>query len=78
MRFAERQVLIGNKLKVRWSDGTVESYDAVDLTLERFCMDSHAFYRKYRFNFNPHYYPRLYEKCSEALFLEERKRYLNT
>lgn len=63
IKFAESQSVLLGTLLVNWSDGTVSTYSATDMGVEWFKMSNDDFFKKYGFNFNPHEYPGLYEKC---------------
>ena len=61
------QMVVGNTLLVKFSDGTVKEYDAVHLGCEWFKMSNDGFYSMYGFNFNPHKWG-LYEKCRKLVY----------
>lgn len=63
IKFAESQSVLLGTLLVNWSDGTTSTYNATDMGVEWFKMSNDDFFKKYGFNFNPHEYPGLYEKC---------------
>lgn len=65
--FVTRQRLVGNTLFVKYSDGSVKTYDAVKLGCKWFQMSNDAFFRIYGFNFNPCEYAGLYEKCRKIV-----------
>lgn len=71
MKIAESQAVLHNTLIVKWSDGTTTTYNATDMGVEWFRMTNDALFRKYGFNFNPHEYPGLYEKCRKIVFPDE-------
>lgn len=60
------QLMVDRTLVVRMSDGTVRTYDAVQLGCEWFKMSNDMFYEVYGFNFNPHQYG-LYEHCRKLV-----------
>ena len=60
------QQLINNTLYVRFSNGTVKSFDAVKLGCEWFTMSNDTFYMLYGFNFNPHKWG-LYDHCRKLV-----------
>lgn len=62
-----QQVILG-VLLVHWSDGTTTSYDAVDMGVQWFKMSNDGFYEIYGFDFNPHKWPGLYEKCRNIVY----------
>lgn len=68
MKFVQSMISILGMLQVVWSDGEIKSYDLVELGCEWFRMSNDDFYQKYGFNFNPHKYPGLYEKCKDIIF----------
>lgn len=68
IKAAVSQQVIFNTLFVKWSDGTTTMYDAVEMGCKWFRMDNDTFYDIYGFNFNPHKYPGLYEKCRKIVF----------
>lgn len=68
IKFAESQSVLLGTLLVKWSDGTTSTYNATDIGVEWFKMDNDTFFKVYGFNFNPHEYPGLYEKCREIAF----------
>ena len=53
---------------VEWSDGKLQTFNAVNLGCEWFKMSNDHFYEKYGFNFNPHTIPGLYEKCRRIVY----------
>ena len=71
IRFAESQSVLLGTLLINWSDGTVSTYNATDMGVEWFKMSNDAFFKKYGFNFNPHEYSGLYEKCQKIAFPNE-------
>ena len=60
------QVVVGNTLIVKFSNGTIKHYDAIQLGCEWFKMSNDTFYSMYGFNFNPHEWG-LYEKCRKLV-----------
>ena len=68
IKLAESQSVLLGTLLVKWSDGTTSTYNATDMGVEWFKMSNDAFFKKYGFNFNPHEYPGLYEKCRKIVF----------
>lgn len=62
------QKVISGMLLVNWSDGSTTKYDAVDMGVEWFGMSNDAFHATYGFNFNPHEWPGLYEKCRSIVY----------
>lgn len=71
IKFAESQSVLLGTLLVNWSDGTVSTYSATDMGVEWFKMSNDDFFKKYGFNFNPHEYPGLYEKCRRIAHADE-------
>lgn len=61
------QMVVGNTLLVKFSNGTVKEYDAVHLGCEWFKMSNDGFYSMYGFSFNPHKWG-LYEKCRKLVY----------
>ena len=71
IKIAESQAVLHNTLIVKWSDGTTTTYNAVDMGVKWFKMSNDDFFKKYEFNFNPHLYPGLYDKCRKIVFPNE-------
>lgn len=68
IKFAESQSVLLGTLIAKWSDGTTSTYSATDMGVEWFKMSNDDFFKKYGFNFNPHEYPGLYEKCRRIVY----------
>ncbi len=64
------ELLVGDVYYVGFSDGTVKEFDAVKLGCEWFRMSNDAFFAIYGFNFNPHKYAGLYERCRKLVYGE--------
>lgn len=62
---------IMGSLRVTYSDGSVKGYDMVRLGCEWFQLSNDSFFKKYGFNFNPHEYPGLYERCRKLVYPKE-------
>ena len=58
---------IRGRLYVRFSNGHLKSYDAIELGCEWLQMSNDAFYKLYGFNFNPHEYG-IYNTCRRRLY----------
>jgi len=63
------QRVLGRTLFVKYSNGFVKTYDAIELGCKWFKMSNDAFFRLYGFNFNPHTWG-LYEKCRKIVYGE--------
>lgn len=55
---------------VVFSDGTLKKFDAVKLGCDWFRMSNDTFFEEYGFNFNPHEYAGLYERCRKLVYGE--------
>ena len=60
------QRVIGRALFIKFSDGTMKMFDAIDLGCQWFKMTNEAFYNMYGFNYNPHEFG-LYESCRKIV-----------
>ena len=70
-RIAVTQTLSGDLLVVRWSDGSETVYDAIALGREWLMDNNDSFYKKYKFNFDPHKFNGLYEYCRKLVYPNE-------
>lgn len=52
-------------LKAKYTDGTERRYELTQLGVDWIRLNSNQFFAKYGFDFNPHKYEGLYEKCYE-------------
>lgn len=68
MKYAVNQELVGNTLIVKFSDGSENYYNITDLGCDWFRMTNDSFFDYYGFNFNPHNFEGLYEKCRNLVF----------
>lgn len=71
MKYIKSITPIMGTLQVVWSDGHIDGYDMVDLGCDWFRMSNDCFYEAYGFNFNPHNYPGLYERCRNIVYPEK-------
>lgn len=62
--------LSGDVYFVIFSDGSKKAFDAVELGCDWFRMSNDAFFEIYGFNFNPHEYAGLYERCRKLVYGE--------
>lgn len=70
-KFEVSQRVAFGTLAVTWSDGSVSQYNAVDMWVAWFRMSNDAFYDLYGFNFNPHRWTGLYERCRRIVYPQE-------
>lgn len=71
IKYAVSQKVLLDTLFVKWSDGSTTTYNAVDMGVEWFKMSNDTFYKVYGFNFNPHEWLGLYEKCRRIVYPNE-------
>ena len=67
MKYVISERMFGNVYVVTYSDGSKKYYDAVALGCEWFRMSNDVFYDIYGFNFNPHKYGDLYDRCRKLV-----------
>lgn len=66
-KFVVRQQRIWDNLLITFSDGTQIVHNLIELGCDWFRMCNDSFYRTYGFNFNPHEYSGIYERCKEIV-----------
>lgn len=62
-----QETMIGDVYVVLYSDGSQKYFDAVALGCAWLRMSNDVFYDIYGFNFNPHKYGDLYERCRKLV-----------
>ena len=72
IKYAVSQGILLNTLQVKFSDGSVKYYNALDMAVQWFKMSNDCFYDLYGFNFNPHDYPGLYERARRIVYPNKR------
>ena len=72
IKFAVSQNVIFGILTVKFSDGSVKYYNALEMAVQWFKMSNDEFYNMYGFNFNPCKWGNLYERARRIIYQNER------